>query len=103
MIHGAHLRIGVMLKSNATVEFTADGKYYRKGGLSDDTLYLSGNFTKQKDSSILVVPFNPLNYNPSSPESSNYTLYYSLETGGYLILRGFGFEGIVAEKYIFSN
>jgi len=92
------------VKSNASVEFTEDGKYYRKGGLSDDTLYLSGNFTKQKDSSILIVPFNnPLNYNPAHPESSNYILYYSLEKGGFLTLRWGAFEGIVAEKYIFSN
>jgi hypothetical protein len=91
------------VKSNASVEFTADGKYYREGGLSDDSLYLSGNFIKQKDSSILVVPFNPLNYNPAHPESSNYTLYYSLETGGFLILRSGAFEGVVAEKYILSN
>ena len=91
------------VKSNATVEFTADGKYYRKGGFSDDTLYLSGNFKKQIDSTILVVPFNPLNYNPAHPESSNYTLYYSLEKGDFLILRSDAFEGIVAEKYLFSN
>lgn len=75
------------------IEFTADGKYFRKYPTDSNYTFI-GTFQKLSDSTIRITQANPVN--PSHP---SYTLNYSFSHGGYMIWGIFGSEALIEEKY----
>ena len=84
-------------KGDIRVEFTADGKYYRKYA-EDNNYTLIGTYQKLTDSTMQITWSQP----PNSSASS-YIINYTFSKGRYMTWGPLAYEGIVEEKFRLNN
>jgi hypothetical protein len=84
-------------KGDVRIEFTNDGKYYRK--YAEDSIYtLIGTYQKLSDSTIQITWAQPPN-----PGAPGYILNYTFSKGRYMTWGLLAYEGITEEKFRLNN